>query len=297
LEQLAPHSQKLGIERIEAPPNINLGHGPSFLRWAGSKRKKIAELEEHAMHATNYIEPFLGSAAQFFYLKPRVALLSDTNSDLISTYKLVRDNPRGIYDLFSALRRNSETYYAVRDAFNFSCLSAEERAAYFVFLNRNCFNGLWRTNSSGQFNVPFGDNRMAANPPKQLFIDCALALNSARLLECDFRDVLSDIDETFSIYADPPYLSETSRVFKEYGSRVFSFADFRDLVELLDCADKRGARITLSYSGDETRIALPNHWKKRSLNVVRNLGGFVKAGSKQIECVYTNYRLQLEAAL
>jgi DNA adenine methylase len=146
--------------------SLSRGHGPSFLRWAGSKRKSLSLLcRAYTDPKLQYVEPFAGSAALFFALKPRAAILGDLNGHLINALRAVQDQPKEVHRLLEAIPRDADSYYEVRSEFNELKPFGLHAAALFIYLNRNCFNGLWRTNQSGFFNVPYGGSEMGNNPP------------------------------------------------------------------------------------------------------------------------------------
>jgi DNA adenine methylase len=127
-----------------------------LLRWAGSKKRQFRKLEPFfPKEFRSYIEPFAGSAAFFFGLQPVSARLNDLNRDVTDFYKRVREDPSDFFRNFSRLRRSRSNYYKIRDEFNVQ-KDRDRRAVLFYYLNRNCFNGIYRTNKSGEFNVPFG---------------------------------------------------------------------------------------------------------------------------------------------
>ncbi len=144
-----------------------------FLRWAGSKRKLLPVLREYWNPSySRYVEPFAGSACLFFHLQPSKALLGDINRDLMFTYRQVR---RDLPAVLSALRKfkgNKKEYLRLR-AISPTELEDAERAARFIFLNRYCFNGIYRTNLQGSFNVPYGGLRAGYIPPDEDFISCS----------------------------------------------------------------------------------------------------------------------------
>jgi DNA adenine methylase len=125
-----------------------------FLRWAGSKRKQLARLRSYWSDGfSRYVEPFAGSACLFFELAPPAAVLGDTNRELIEVYKVARDDPARLYRRLCRIERDRRTYNRWRGV-DPKSLDRDTRALRFLYLNRNCFNGIYRTNESGQFNVP-----------------------------------------------------------------------------------------------------------------------------------------------
>lgn len=276
---------------MQAAALARTAHGPSFLRWAGSKRKALKQLSAaYAADHLLYIEPFAGSAALFFERRPSSALLGDLNGHLINAMRHVRDEPSEVHALVSALNRSPEEYYRKREQFNTLRPHGLEAAVLFVYLNRNCFNGLWRTNSRGKFNVPYGGVEMGNTPPLELFLKCSATLRKAKLRHQDFRRTVAQAGAGSFIYADPPYFTATERTFVEYGKRSFGRRDLQDLIDGLEAAESRGAEIALTYS-DGMPVEVPSHWIKTRFEVTRNVGGFSGSRKKNAEILYTSMPL------
>nr|WP_306283195.1 Dam family site-specific DNA-(adenine-N6)-methyltransferase [Mesorhizobium sp. LMG17149] len=259
------------------------------MRWAGSKRQTLRVLKDFVPNSTrHYVEPFAGSAALFFATKPVEGTLADLNGHLINALKQVRRAPRRIHERLNAIPRSEENYYESRHRFNSLSPNGEEAATLFIYLNRNCFNGLWRTNQRGLFNVPFGGDEMGASPPLSLFIECANSLRGKKLLHQDYRRTIKNLDGRHFIYADPPYFTAAERTFVEYGAKSFGMRDLDDLVRLLSQAADRGALVALTYSGAMAIPNIPVDWKQHRFDVTRNVGGFSGTRKKHSEVLYTN---------
>lgn len=274
----------------ESDPTVRRSaHGPSFLRWAGSKRKSLALLSAtYSGSDRHYVEPFAGSAALFFSLKPLSGTLADLNGHLINAMRYVRDQPKELHRRLAQMPRDDDTYYSVRLRFNRMQPYGLNSAALFVYLNRNCFNGLWRTNSQGAFNVPYGGTEMGGNPPFDLFQTCSSSLKNARLKHQDFRKTIDEADANSFIYADPPYFTSTERTFIEYGKRSFGEKDLRELIVGLVAASKCGAHVALTYNEAMPIVGIPKSWTRTRFEITRNVGGFRGARKKQAEVLYTS---------
>lgn len=218
-----------------------------FLKWAGGKRWLIQRYATwfSDVGSSRYVEPFLGSAAVFFSLSPRAALLSDVNSDLIATYKAIRDSWSSVYACLAehdSLHSN-EYYYEIRAQVP-ACIVA--RAARFIYLNRTCFNGLYRVNKKGHFNVPIGSKSRALLATDD-FEAISRKLSTAELLCGDFEEVIDRCGEGDFIFADPPYtVKHNNNGFIKYNENLFSWGDQERLKNSLDAAKRRGARIMVS---------------------------------------------------
>ena len=245
------------------PLNLDTQQGPlrPLLRWAGSKQRLLPTLSALSPRDFNrYVEPFAGSAALFFYLQPSRAKLSDINSDLVNFYHTLRTSPLLLHALASDIPVTQRAYTAARLQFRTEHQPLE-RAALFWYLNRSCFNGLFRTNRQGHFNVPFG-RKLPSFPHWQHAKLCAEALTGAQLEAHDCRAVIEDTGAGDFIYIDPPYARDSSRDRGEYG--VGALQD-RELAEVLNCArsaSTRGAKILISYNRDLSQY-LPG-WKQQA---------------------------------
>jgi DNA adenine methylase len=278
---IAPRSRQEAIRSSQ--------HGPSFLRWAGSKRKSLAVLRSLYCAETRYVEPFAGSAALFFEVRPQSGVLADLNGHLVNALRAVRDNPRAVHAQLASLKRDATSYYEARKSFQVMRPYGLEAAVAFIYLNRNCFNGLWRTNKRGHFNVPYGGSEMGSNPPLGLLNACSLALQRVSLRHQDFRKTIRLCGAGDFVYADPPYFTSGVRTFVEYGRASFGAADLSDLSRALVEASERGSRVVMTYADDADIPSIPAHWTRTRFEVTRNVGGFKNARRRQNEVIYTSF--------
>lgn len=253
--------------------------GKPFLRWAGSKRKQLARLRRfwQARHA-RYVEPFAGSACLFFELAPTKAILGDNNDSLIEVYRVVRDNPGRLHDRLCRLRRDSETYYRWR-AKSVDSLDAETRVVRFLYLNRNCFNGIYRTNVDGKFNVPFGQ-KTGVYFSKEELQHCSELLQATKFVSGDFVKTLSLVRRGDFVYLDPPFAVRSRRVFREYGHRSFETSDVPRLAEELRRLDGVGADFLVSYADCTEARKVAKEWNAIRLPIRRHVAGF--AGNRRL---------------
>lgn len=243
--------------------------------------------------AKQYVEPFAGSAALFFSLNPSSAVLADLNGHLVNALRQLKADPTKLYDHLVSIPRDSSTYYEKRNRLNELRGDDLEAAVLFVYLNRNCFNGLWRTNKLGHFNVPYGGEEMGAIPPLTLLAQCASALQQAEIRHQDFRQTISDAGSDAFIYADPPYFTAKERTFIEYGQKSFGKDDLADLLSCLKRAAAGGATVVLTYRDGEELPGLPPEWNRTTFEVTRNVGGFKDYRRKQMEVIYTNAAIEM----
>ncbi len=260
-----------------------------IIRWAGSKRYLSKYLlPQFPLKVNRYIEPFCGSASLFFLLEPASAVLSDINSELINALSLIRSRNNLVMDKYESLSDTSEIFYMVR-GIDPKHLSKTERAARFLYLNRLCFNGLYRTNSAGGFNVPYGGQRNS-----NLLTRAQIAAASKLLRRCDLRndDFKKTIRNSMSgdfLYLDPPYASKEHNEFRQYDANSFAISDIRDLwVELMN-ADRRGVKFMLSYTKCEEMIPFCKKWGNTNVTVRRNIAGFAGYRKTASEVVIKNY--------
>jgi DNA adenine methylase len=246
-----------------------------ILRWAGSKKKSLRHLLPlvSASLSSRYIEVFAGSAALFFAANPQKAILADNNANLVEFYKTISRSPSEVFAQFTAFQRTKEKYLEIRHSIK--CVeNSIEKAAQFLFLNRNCFNGIYRTNASGHFNVPFASDRVAAYPNLEAVERSALALSRASFVDDDFEAVCRrEVKRGDLVYLDPPYYLPTSRVFREYSSQPFCQEDLLRLEKLLRFIDAKGAKFILSYPDCSWSRSIRKSWNVKQFPVVRTVSG------------------------
>ena len=261
--------------------------GGPLLRWAGSKRKLIPQLCQRVPeNAQRYIEPFAGSACLFFHLLPKSAVLGDANPELIKTYRVVRDQPIELAEALARMPRTEQFYYDLRARAPRE-LDRVERAARFVYLNRFCFNGVYRTNRQGQFNVPRGV-RTGAVPTADNIKSASSALRRAKLIAGDFESCLESIEPGDFVYLDPPYAKRGRPGYGEYGYDVFCEDDLERLIKSLQSIDSRGGTFLLSYSYSLRTRELFRDWHCRTLLVRRHVAGFGRHRGLVREVLVTN---------
>lgn len=197
-----------------------------FLKWAGGKRWLLPRITGKLPPFRTYYEPFLGSGGLFFALEPEEAILSDTNAELINSYRCVRDHCSEVIKILKRLRVDEETYYRIRDK-QYHKAEKIKQAAFFIYLNKTCWNGLYRVNKEGRFNVPAGTlNRVSKIFDEEHLVSISHLLRRARLKCCDFEEAVQDTRAGDLVYFDPPYITTHLRNgFVKYNSRLFSQSD------------------------------------------------------------------------
>lgn len=265
----------------------------SVFRWAGSKRKLLPVLMKNIPNEyERYVEPFCGSACLFFAINPHKALLSDINEDLIRTFKQIKKAPKKIAKAVSEISVEKDIYNEIRKQKSEE-LKDFERAVRFTYLNRNCFNGVYRTNQKGEFNVPMG-TRTGEVPDESRFIRCSQALKNAELVNKDFESLINEIQKGDFVYLDPPYAKKGYKGRGEYGPGAFQYEDIERMLSFLHTIDQNEATFLFSYAYDEDLInALPKYWYWNSLSVNRHVAGFSKHRGKVDEILVSNKQIQL----
>jgi DNA adenine methylase len=261
------------LERIPAKP---------FVKWAGGKWSLLPQIAPLLPDVTGrtYREPFLGGGAVFFHLRgsspPARAVLSDALTDLIGAYEAVRDQPERLVTELETLRDlHSKThFYRVRDFFNARGKGEPVlRAAWLIYLNKTCFNGLFRTNRSGEFNVPIGRFTKPRIVDRSRLLAASAALQGIELLNQPFERLLHDAKKGDVIYLDPPYvpLSRTSN-FAAYSLGAFGPEEQERLAEVFRKLDKRGCMLALSNSDTPEVRRLYQGFEIQPIRAARSIG-------------------------
>ncbi len=264
-------------------------HSTPFLRWAGSKRKLLPKLVPYwGTGYKRYIEPFAGSGALFFALQPDDAILSDINVELIEALQSVRDAPEEVHERLSFMEHTKDEYYRIRSQDNKS-MDVRDRAIRFIYLNRYCFNGLYRTNLAGRFNVPFAASGTGDIPQLSVFVDNAKWLSAATIVNGDFDTVVrSQVQAGDFVYLDPPYAVANRRIFRQYGPQTFGLEDLDKLRILLEYIDACGASFLLSYADCKESRTLGASWQHNRVYTQRNIAGFHQHRRRAAETLITN---------
>ncbi|HVU28077.1 MAG TPA: DNA adenine methylase [Verrucomicrobiae bacterium] len=248
--------EQLAIAPIES---VSPAEAQPFLKWVGGKSQLLAQFDEFfPAKIDRYVEPFIGGGAVFFHLKHRFpkmkAFLRDNNDELINTYVAVRDYPRELMHRLDrhlkAFQANRENYYyETRSKHHLPKSETVERAARMIFLNKTCYNGLWRVNSRGEFNVPIGSHKNPSLYDEENILAASYALRGVHLDTKDFRDALDETRRGEFVYIDPPYfpVSPTAS-FTSYTKDDFGAEEQRELAALFVAAANRGVHLMLSNS-------------------------------------------------
>jgi DNA adenine methylase len=230
----------------------SLNKNLSFLRYPGGKQKHLSYFHELLPISTNimgnYVEPFVGGGAVFFYVNPKKAILADKNRELINLYRGIKDFPADVWQFYINFPATKTGYYEIRDSPSKN-KSLPFHAARTLFLNRTCFKGMWRHNSQGKFNVGYGGQERRWVLNKEDLFEVSKRLTNAVLKCSDFEKIIDSCDAGDFIFLDPPYKpGEKEQTNKHYCAGKFTYEDQQRLAQVLDCATHRGVKWLMTNS-------------------------------------------------
>lgn len=252
------------IERAARP--LSASPRP-FLRWAGSKRMLLRQfLDAIPSSYGTYREPFIGGGSLFFLLQPKRAVLSDACADLIATYQAVRDNCTAVLRYLAPLRPDRDLFYEIR---NNRSEGRFKRAAEFIYLNKTCWNGLYRVNSDGEFNVPYGAPRTENIIDADNLRACAAALShpGVRFDVTDFEDALLPTVPGDLVFLDPPYVTRhNNNGFVDYNELIFSWNDQLRVAATANRLAAEGVNVLVTNAFHHEVLELYHGFNVRSLD-------------------------------
>lgn len=264
-----------------------------FLKWAGGKRwlvdsKKLCIPQ----NITTYLEPFLGGGAVFFAFLPHNSVLSDLNGRLVETYQAIKLNYRKVEALLShhAENHSDEYYYKIRGQY---FQTIEERAAHFIYLNRTCFNGIYRENLSGNFNVPRGTKNTVTFKNDD-FAGWSAALQNAKICTTDFEKTINTAMQGDFMFVDPPYtVLHNKNGFVKYNQKIFNWDDQIRLSILLKKAADRGVNFILTNADhDSIKELYRDFLVCKSISRHSVIAASSKKRSKTTELLVSTYHLK-----
>jgi DNA adenine methylase len=271
-----------------------------FVKWAGGKRQLIPIIERHTpSEFGTYFEPFLGGGAVLFHLltkHPEIRCkISDLNSDLILSYVTIRDK---VDELVSSLQNHAKNYHKNPDSYYYSVRDDEpktqiDKVSRLLFLNRTCFNGLYRVNSKGKFNVPLGRyaNPNIVNEENLLSVSHILQSRKVQISCRDFSSVLVDAKKNDFVYFDPPYqpVSKTAN-FTSYTNKDFTYEDLQRLVEISEKLADKGCKVLHSNSNSKQVTDLfSKDWKIVEIAANRAINSDSSKRTGHTELLIKNY--------
>jgi DNA adenine methylase len=275
---------------------------PTFIKWAGGKRRLIEQIDPYIpKKINNYYEPFLGGASMFFYIKqkynPKHCVLSDINKDLIETFKIVRDNPQQLIKKLKYFKKkhSKEFFYETREKFNRNKLTGIRRNAAFIYLNKNCFNGLYRVNSKNEFNVPYGHYKNNEIFNEETILFASKLLKGTDIICQDYENLKESVEKGDFVYLDPCYdpLKKTS--FANYTKDRFSEKDNERLA--LFCAELNMRCVKILLSNNITPNVTRNYLPKEGFILIkilapRSINSIGSQRGKIQEYLIRNFKIQ-----
>ena len=265
-----------------------------IVKWVGGKRQLMFELLKNMPENYNrYFEPFIGGGALFFELQPDNAYISDMNEELINLYKVVRDN---VDELITDLQKHDiskEYFMEIRNidrTEEYENWSDIQKASRFIYLNRTCFNGMYRVNSKGEFNVPFGHYKNPRILDENNLINCSNLLQRTEIKHADFSEILKRVKKGDFVYFDPPYvpLSETSS-FTSYTKDGFDIDMQFKLRDVCDELDSMGVKFLLSNSDTKLVNELYENYNIKKVFASRQINANADGRGKITEVLVRNY--------
>lgn len=265
-----------------------------IVKWVGGKRQLMFELLKNMPENYNrYFEPFIGGGALFFELQPENAYISDMNEELINLYQVVRDN---VDELINDLQKHDiskEYFMEIRNidrTEEYKNWSNVKKASRFIYLNRTCFNGMYRVNSKGEFNVPFGHYKNPRILDENNLINCSNLLQKTEIKHADFSEILKAVKKSDFVYFDPPYvpLSETSS-FTSYTKDGFDMDMQFKLRDVCDELDSMGVKFLLSNSDTKLVNELYENYNIKKVFASRQINANADGRGKITEVLVRNY--------
>lgn len=260
------------------------------LKWAGGKRALLKDIYELVPQQFNkYYEPFFGGGALFFALLPKRATISDLNEELINVYKQIKENSSILIKKLKQTENTKEFYLKMRSTVFSDDI---DKAVRFIYLNKTCWNGLYRVNSKGEFNVPFANYKNPTICNEELLKNIADSLKNTKILVGDFEDILKTAKEGDFVYLDPPYTVTHSKNFVAYNSKIFSWEDQERLLKLVDKLTEKGVKVLISNA---KAPEIKKLYKNYEFKVVERTSVISADASKRNvveEYLFYNYKLK-----
>ena len=267
------------------------------LKWVGGKRQLLDVFDDlFPKHINSYCEPFVGGGAVLFHLQPQTAYINDINKDLILVYETIKNNVEELITTLSEYKNESDFFYSIRDwdrnKEKFNSLTNIERAARIIYLNKTCYNGLYRVNNSGEFNSPFGNykNPNIINAPVLRAVSDYFKKADIYFSAKNYSEILSSISKETFVYFDPPYdpVSSTSN-FTGYTKNGFNREEQVRLKENCDELNKRGIKFMLSNSSTDFIHNLYSGYNVTTIQAKRMINSIGSRRGDVDEVVVRNY--------
>lgn len=284
-----------GVETIMVNNNIkNLLTRP-FLKWAGGKRQLLPQISKLVPKMKTYYEPFIGAGAVLFHLQPKKAVINDTNVELINCYDTIKNNLDKLIEDLNNHKNEKEYFYSIRELDRmpaYQKLSDVGRSSRIIYLNKTCYNGLFRVNSQGQFNTPFGryNNPKIVDETVLKAVNKYLNSSDVTILNLDFEEAVSTAKKGDFVYFDPPYdpISDTSS-FTGYDINGFNKNEQKRLKDTFEGLTNKGVKCMLSNSKTPFITKLYNEYVTIDVSAIRSINSNASKRGKIEEILVLNY--------
>lgn len=272
-----------------------------ILKWVGGKRQLLDNIRPLIPKYSTYYEPFIGGGAVFFSEQPKKAIINDSNKELINVYRVIKESPEELIQSLQIHEKNNEDrreeyFYEVRaldrNKSEYNKLSNIEKAARVIYLNKTCYNGLFRVNNSGEFNAPWGNYKKPNIINMQTIRSMNLFLNKAdvKICEGDYAEALKGIRKGSFVYFDPPYMPiSSSSSFTGYTAGGFGEEEQKRLKQICDMLHKKGVYFLLSNSSCEFIKELYGDYKVEVVKAKRNINSVSSKRGAIDEVLIRNY--------
>ena len=267
-----------------------------FLKWVGGKRQLLNSINDHIpSKISTYYEPFIGAGAVLFHHQPKKAVINDLNTELINVYKVIRDAPQELIEDLKQHKNEADYFYAIRAldrSPDYSNLSEIQRASRVIFLNKTCYNGLYRVNNAGEFNAPFGKykNPNIVNEATIKAVSNYLNTNDIKILNSDYADVLKNVRKGAFVYFDPPYhpVSKSAN-FTGYNQGGFDARQQERLRNTCNRLHEKGVKFLLSNSDTPLINELYKDYQITLVKATRAINSNAKKRGAVNEVLIKNY--------
>lgn len=268
-----------------------------FVKWVGGKRQLLNEIEKHIPEQfPRYYEPFVGGGAVLFHVQPKNAVINDSNKELVNLYNVIKESPEELIEDLKKHKNEEKYFYEVRgidrEKEKYFELSNIQRASRIIFLNKTCYNGLFRVNSSGEFNSPFGryKNPNIVNDITIRAVGNYLKNTNIQILNTDYEESLSKIRKGAFVYFDPPYdpISDSSS-FTGYTKNGFDKTEQERLKKMCDKLNDKGINFLLSNSSTEFIRDLYKNYNMFSIKAKRTINSKGDGRGEITEVLVKNY--------
>ncbi len=269
-----------------------------FVKWVGGKRQLLKEIEQELpknLSRLSFFEPFVGGGAVFFHLQPRSASINDANPELVNAYEMIKTDVDGLIQNLKTHKNEADYFYEIRvldREEKFLKLSKIERASRLIYLNKTCFNGLYRVNNSGEFNSPFGryENPNIVNEPVLRAVSNFLNANEIKITNLDYAEALKKIGKNSLVYFDPPYhpVSDSSN-FTGYVAGGWGEDEQKRLRDLCDQLTEKGVKFLLSNSSTPLIHDLYKKYQIKTIKAARSINSVGAKRGDVDEVLIKNY--------